>query len=118
MRLGKIAAQSAHASLKVILDAMKVKEYDGERVYKLCVYKDTPLYKWLTGIFKKVCVYVESEEELLSIYNKAKEKGIICSLIQDSGITEFHGVPTYTCCAIGPDKSKTIDEITGDLKLL
>jgi PTH2 family peptidyl-tRNA hydrolase len=38
-------------------------------------------------------------------------------MIQDSGRTEFHGQPTLTACAIGPDLAERIDEITGDLTL-
>lgn len=34
------------------------------------------------------------------------------------GKTEFHGVPTRTCLAIGPDDSEKIDAITGQLQLL
>jgi PTH2 family peptidyl-tRNA hydrolase len=36
----------------------------------------------------------------------------------DAGLTEFNGVPTKTCIAIGPNWSDEIDEITGHLKLL
>ncbi|MCA9071910.1 MAG: hypothetical protein KDA84_23440, partial [Planctomycetaceae bacterium] len=32
--------------------------------------------------------------------------------------TEFHGVPTPTCLAIGPAGADKIDEITGKLQLL
>ncbi len=46
------------------------------------------------------------------------EKGLVCSLIIDAGLTEFGGVPTRTCIAIGPNWSDEIDEITGHLKLL
>jgi PTH2 family peptidyl-tRNA hydrolase len=63
------------------------------------------------------CCYVETEEELLEVYNKAKEKGMISCLITDKGLTEFNGVPTITCCAIGPAWSDELDEITGNLKL-
>ena len=34
------------------------------------------------------------------------------------GFTEFNGVPTFTCIAVGPDKSEKIDLITGGLPLL
>jgi PTH2 family peptidyl-tRNA hydrolase len=73
---------------------------------------------WLNDIYTKVCVYVNSEQELLDIYNKAKEANIPCSLIQDCGLTEFGGVPTYTCVAVGPDWNDKINEITGHLPLL
>jgi len=39
-------------------------------------------------------------------------------VIVDSGLTEFHGVKTKTCLAIGPNKKEDIDKITGSLKLL
>ena len=74
--------------------------------------------KWKDGIFTKACLGVDSEEELLDIYNKAQEAGLPVALITDSGLTEFKGVPTNTCMAIGPDRIEKIDAITGHLKLL
>ena len=73
---------------------------------------------WTSGSFAKVVVYVNSEKELLDIYYKAYSAKLPCSLIQDAGATEFHGVPTYTAVAIGPDYPERIDPITGELKLL
>ena len=55
---------------------------------------------------------------MLDIYQQAKDKGLPCSLIVDAGLTEFNGIPTKTCIAIGPAYSKYIDPITGHLKLL
>lgn len=105
MRKGKMISQGAHASLKVILD-------NNHRL------NDPPVKEWLEGTFTKICVFVNSEEELLDVYDKASVVSIPCSLIQDAGFTEFHGIPTYTCCAIGPWTSEEIDTITGNLKLL
>lgn len=79
---------------------------------------DSPLENWINGRFTKVCVSVDSEAELDEIYNKAKEAGLICSMIVDAGLTEFNGVPTKTCCAIGPEWPEDINKITGHLKLL
>lgn len=76
------------------------------------------MLEWLQGRFTKICVSVDSEAELHEIYGKAQEAGIPCYLIQDCGATEFGGVPTYTCCAIGPDQEEVINPITGHLKLL
>ena len=39
-------------------------------------------------------------------------------MIVDAGLTEFNGVPTKTCIAIGPANPDDIDEITKHLKLL
>jgi PTH2 family peptidyl-tRNA hydrolase len=73
---------------------------------------------WLDGAFTKVCVRVESEEELLAVVEKAQEAGVLVRLCVDAGRTEFHGVPTPTCCAVGPDFPDRIDPITGQVKLL
>ena len=78
----------------------------------------TPEMKyWKENCFTKICLYVNSEEELLSVVEKAKDANIPVALITDSGKTEFNGVPTNTCCAIGPDLSERINEITGNLPL-
>jgi len=74
-------------------------------------------YDWLTTSYRKICLQVDSEKELLEIYEKAVEAGLEAHLITDSGLTEFHGVPTNTCIAIGPDYDERIDLITASLKL-
>jgi hypothetical protein len=38
-------------------------------------------------------------------------------VITDSGRTEFAGVPTRTCLALGPDLASRIDSVTGGLEL-
>lgn len=121
MRKGKIAAQAAHASMKVILDQM---DGDDDPMFPLVWYhlgveRDKALHQWLfTGRFKKICVSVDSEQELMDIYNQARQAKILCTLVVDSGLTEFNGVPTKTCIAVGPDYPERIDPITGHLKLL
>ena len=54
----------------------------------------------------------------MEIHDKSLEAGLEVHLITDSGKTEFHGEPTQTCLAIGPDDSEKIDAITGRLELL
>lgn len=117
VRKGKIAAQCAHASLAAILNTGVVGQDD---VVGKCVNIPlTPQTKdWIRGNFKKVCVYVNSEVELLELHKKAQEAGIITALITDSGLTEFNGVPTNTCIAVGPDFEDKVDTITGGLPLL
>ena len=61
---------------------------------------------------------MDSEEELLAVVRVAQEVGVLAHLVVDAGRTEFHGVPTPTCCAVGPDVPERIDPITGHLKLL
>lgn len=74
--------------------------------------------EWIESGFAKICCRVDSEEELLAIRDAAEQAGLEVHLITDSGKTEFHGVPTNTCLAIGPDTVERIDAITADLKLL
>lgn len=118
MRKGKIAAQVAHASMKVLLDNAKRIDTDMSSGWLISAVVKSALEQWLSGKFTKICVYVESEEELLDIYKKAIDNGVLTSLIQDAGLTEFGGVPTYTCVAVGPDLPEVVDVITGKLKLL
>jgi len=102
MRKGKMVAQGAHASMKATLLHLE----------------DPRVAKWLDGPFAKIAVSVDSEQELLELAKEAKEAGLICEEIVDSGKTEFGGVPTRTALGIGPDISAKLDPITGHLKLL
>lgn len=120
MRKGKMAAQAAHASMKVFFDA-------GDTImcvepksisWRLDIPLTLPMSKWVRGKFGKVVVGCNSEEELLDLARQAEEANIPHALIQDEGRTEFHGVKTYTALAIGPDDPEKIDLITGALQLL
>lgn len=117
MRKGKIAAQAAHASMKVLLDPAQV-SYTKRDGWVLRAPLTQDMAEWLNSAFAKICLYVESEDELLGLLSAAKVADIPCALITDSGRTEFYGVPTNTCIAIGPHNAEEIDEITGHLKLL
>jgi len=115
MRKGKMIAQGAHASLKAVLDAGAPDP--GGATYAIAI--DPELAAWLAhGRFTKVCVSVDSEAELDAVVEAARRAQVRCALIVDSGRTEFHGVPTKTCCAVGPAWSDAVDAITGDLPLL
>jgi peptidyl-tRNA hydrolase, PTH2 family len=102
MRKGKMIAQGAHASVSAIMHHMK----------------DPRVQTWLYAGMTKICVRVDSEEELLAVYEKACKAQLLRDIITDSGRTEFNGVSTRTCCAIGPAYNEDIDPITGHLKLL
>lgn len=118
MRKGKMVAQGAHASLGVVL---RIQEYlKNGRLLKTETWEHwrSPFEDWIGGVFTKVCVGVGSEEELLEIFDKAQELGMPAYLITDMGQTEFHGVPTKTCLAIGPYWAEDVDKVTGKLSLL
>lgn len=119
MRKGKMIAQGSHASMKVFFDRLKPRSIPPvPRIDIICPAFSEEELEWVDGTFTKICVYVNSEAELDDIYNKAKEAKLNCAMIVDSGLTEFNGVATKTCCAIGPNYSDKIDEITGKLPLL
>jgi PTH2 family peptidyl-tRNA hydrolase len=119
MRKGKMVAQGAHASLKVILDKMNPHPNESlQEERTLYIDRDSPLDAWINGLFTKICLGVDSEADLVNVYRKAGEAGLPCALIKDAGLTEFNGVPTLTCCAIGPAWSEDIDKITGELKTI
>lgn len=112
MRRGKQMAQAAHASMSFLCRRLQ-----SQGTISLCDFSETQT-AWLIGSFAKVCCRVDSEEELMAIYDKALAAGLEVHLITDSGKTEFHGQPTRTCLAIGPDAATAIDAITGHLQLL
>jgi PTH2 family peptidyl-tRNA hydrolase len=111
MGKGKMVSQGAHASTSILID----RDLNFGKISKS---SKEALEDWVRGTFTKICVYVNSEKELLEIYNKAKSANLLCSIIRDNGKTEFGGVHTYTAVAIGPDWSEVVDEITKELKLL
>ena len=112
MRKGKMIAQGSHASMAFLTRRM-INEYKG---YPIILWPAAQ--EWLDNSFVKICVSVDSEAELLEIAYKAKEAGLETHMITDAGLTEFGGIPTDTCVAIGPNYSEDIDKITGHLKLL
>ncbi|RKX63744.1 MAG: aminoacyl-tRNA hydrolase [Tenericutes bacterium] len=113
MRKGKMVAQGAHASVKSVVKEL-VKDRKGEYTF----HPNKAMEEWLSGVFTKICVGVGSEEELEEVHDAAWLAGVPVCKIVDNGTTEFHGVPTLTCLAVGPDRAEKIDAITGGLKLL
>ncbi|MFT7580300.1 MAG: PTH2 family peptidyl-tRNA hydrolase [Myxococcota bacterium] len=107
MRKGKIAAQTAHASMAVLLQ----RSVGTEETLEIPVRG--PMAWWLQRGFAKVVLSVEDEEALMMVHAEAKRRGIPTALITDSGRTEFAGVATRTAVAIGPDVASVIDAITG-----
>ena len=78
MRKGKMIAQGAHASMKVLLDMMEVepartgvlsKEFKGIEskpctIRTLDLLDESPVHQWLAGKFTKICAKVQSEAEM------------------------------------------------------
>ena len=93
MRKGKIAAQAGHACVDAVLMALKNEarldelEMTAEGMMLRQTDKPrTPLSDWFGYGCAKICVYVDSEQALLEIAQKARERGILASVITDAGL--------------------------------
>lgn len=105
MNAGKVASQSGHAFLDAYLKALELvpeiaQEYKGEH----------------HGI--KICLAVDSLDELLKAEFKAKQSGLPHAIIIDSGYTCFDGQFTTTALGIGPARRADIKHIIGHYPLL
>lgn len=99
MSPGKLAAQTAHASLSA---------YDKAERQDIDAWKRTGTTKVVLSAF--------SETELLALYKEAVSKYLPACIVADEGRTEV--TPgTITGIAIGPAASDAIDYVTGHLKL-
>jgi len=115
VRRGKEIAQGSHAAQAFLTNKIRKELKPSSNQVTIELTEEEII--WINGKFTKVCLQVGSEEELLYIFNRAKEAGLTCELITDAGLTEFKGIPTNTAVGIGPNKSEDIDEITGVLSL-
>ena len=114
MRRGKEIAQGSHASMEFIISQLRQNMRDNTATAVTLNAEETA---WAMGGMAKVCLQVNSEQELLDYHHKATEAGLKSFWIRDSGRTEFNGVATMTACAIGPDDVDKIDAVTGTLTL-
>ena len=99
---GKMAAQVAHAAVNCSFKAKK---------------SDLSNFKgWYGDGQKKVVVKGSNESSLKKLQRHARDIGLICSLVNDAGLTEV-APGTITCLGIGPAPDSKIDEVTGNLSL-
>lgn len=124
MRKGKMIAQGSHAAMSFLTKGGRV-DYDYQHVGRDdYFYKDLEskyvdeINHWLENSFRKICVYVNSEQELDELHQKALDNGLISHMIIDNGATEFNGVLTKTCIAIGPAWEHKFEGLTDHLPLL
>ena len=102
MGKGKIASQSAHASIGAFLKAE-------EKHFKW-------VDEWINEGQAKVVLKVNSLKELMEVYKQVKDK-FPTVLICDAGRTQIES-GTPTAIGIGPAKENELDKFTGKLKLL
>ena len=124
VRKGKIASQCCHASMAFLTkDSAGVipnqNTFTGSWFEKSIEdkYADE-INHWLENSFRKIVCYVNSEEELDAIHQKALDNGLISHMIIDNGATEFNGVLTKTAIAVGPNWDSKFIGITDHLPLL
>jgi len=115
VRKGKFGAQIAHAAMASFLSSGGITYTKEHFTFST---KDLDAIDWISGQFTKIVVKVESEEELLALAKKIGELGFPHALIKDAGLTEFGGIPTFTCLGIGPIDSESIDPYTRHLSLM
>ena len=115
MRRGKEIAQGAHASMAWLRQRIMPRLTPAGRADQ--VQFSAAERSWLELSMRKVTVKVGSETELLDVYEKALAAGLVVHVITDRGLTEFGGIPTRTCLAVGPDYDDLIDPVTGGLEL-
>ncbi|MEM2942287.1 MAG: peptidyl-tRNA hydrolase Pth2 [Candidatus Bathyarchaeia archaeon] len=103
MGKGKICAQVGHASVSASETARKERKAWWKR--------------WIEEGQCKVVLKVSSEDELLKLESKARSLGLPTTMVRDRGLTQLRP-NTLTCIAIGPGPIKTVDTVTGQLRLL
>lgn len=116
MRRGKEIAQGSHASMAFFTNRLKETYSNFFRIELSGLFSYEEI-EWIKGSFAKVCLQVDSEQELLDVYQKAKDAGLTVHLITDAGLTEFGGIPTNTCICIGPHEEDKFIGISDALKL-
>lgn len=126
IKMGKYCSQAAHASIAFLTkhgemyhdwnSKFPIEGFFSNKTQDMTIHY-TAIDHWLKNSFRKIICYVETEEELIGLHEKALASGIISHIVEDNGATEFHGVLTKTCVAIGPAWDDDINKITRDLPL-
>lgn len=108
MSKGKIAAQVGHGVQYLIMDQMTKTEDSYHDIF----------FKWHKGDSIKVCLKVDSLEELQCFKTMGDDLGFPTTLVIDKGFTCFDGQETPTVVGWGPIWKSQHQELTEHLKLL
>ena len=115
MRKGKLGAQAGHAASALFTRNISVSKSKGVGTV---TGLDDDVVTWLETGTKKIVVGIDTEKALIELELACLNAGLRVERIIDSGLTEFAGVPTLTCIAVGPAEASKIDPFTKHLKLL
>lgn len=120
MQKGKVAAQCGHAAVAAYATALIQQPellnhwMNTGRTMRRNGYFHIYLSHILGGA--KVTLRLNSEEEMLEIHKKAKQMGILSSIVRDAGHTQV-APGSKTVIAIGPAPKTVLEQITKDLAL-
>ena len=121
MRRGKEISQGSHGSgafvFRQLQEQVLANRKAGIKTKVFAVTLSEAEQDWIAESYAKITCQANSEEQLLALEAKAQESGVVVHRIEDSGRTEFGGVSTNTCIAIGPDYVDVIEPVTGTLAL-
>lgn len=110
MSKGELVVQVTHAASKALMKAIskegrvdQLRTDPDDWVYlEAPEGQESPLTNWFQYDMAKIYVYVDSEEALLELDRRARERGVTTALVQEDGLTEFPGEPIYTALAWNP----------------
>lgn len=98
LKKGKLASQVAHAAI-------------------LSSDKSSFSQKWKKEGQKKIVLWCQNLQELLSLYKRSRSSRLPVAIVKDAGLTQIKK-GTKTCIAIGPVPEDKVDTITRKLKLV
>jgi PTH2 family peptidyl-tRNA hydrolase len=106
MRVGKIAAQCAHAAVGLVLEL----QTGGDQAAHA-------LHAWMEGGQAKVTLAIKDADEMHALERAAQAKGLHTHIVADAGRTQVEP-GSETVLSIGPGPLSIVDSVTGHLKLL
>lgn len=106
MRKGKMAAQAAHAAMKLMLEVMD-KNND---TYIISNENEKRLADLLLSNSPENQIQIVFVKDEIELYNRLNSE-TIKTTITDHGRTEFHGIKTLTCAASGFFEKPVIHKI-------
>lgn len=114
----EMLTQSNYATSELIKSFMKRdKQFLGKNIkYVIETELNSALDILLSKADNKEFFIVDSEDELLHLYNKVKISNIPVVLIEDSSLRGSKKDKVKTCICIGPVKEEEISKIVGHLQ--
>ena len=122
MNKGKAIAQAAHVVTNVFFDKLEPTQIclkKGADLVDGYIYIPSPAeMQWLKdGRRTKITKKVKNENQLLKVYEQAKEAGLSTSLVKDAGIYGLEG-ENFTAVVVGPNYVDECEPVVGKLRLL